>query len=160
MIDGVLQELPPKRLKAPQELAIFRERIITAELFSAPSGGNVSVNAWQIETTDTWLYHTVNTWLVGSLELGGVAYLEKCFVLALSLRGSDRVIAIDLNDERFGWIGYYWYEGDLNEGGFPLVAHCFSEWLERTLAAGPDVRYWESEDFVELGRAIPGDPNY
>jgi hypothetical protein len=37
--------------------------------------------------------------------------------------------------------------------GFPVVAHSFSEWLERTLAAGPDVLYWEREDFVDLGPA-------
>lgn len=70
------------------------------------------------------------------------------------------LIAIDTHEERFGWIGHYWYESDLSCGGFPVVAHSFTEWLERTLASGPDIRYWEREDFVDLGPAIPGDPNY
>ncbi len=159
-IKGVLQHLPPKRLRGPSELTTFREQIISADLFLNPADGPAPANAWRVEPTDTWLYTTVDMWLVGSLELGGVEYLEHCFVLASSLRGSDRVIAVDLHEERFGWIGYYWYMGDLSEGGFPVIAKSFAEWLERSLASSPDARYWEREDFVDLGPAIPNDPNY
>jgi hypothetical protein len=147
-IDGVLQQLPAKHIRGPRELGTFRERVVRAELFPSGEAGAVPENAWRIDTTDTWLYKTVNMWLVGGVDLGGVDYLEKCFVLASSLRGSDRVIAVDLHEERFGWIGYYWYMGDLGEGGFPIVAHSFAEWLTRTLDAGPDLRYWSAKTLL------------
>jgi hypothetical protein len=135
-IAGVLQQLPAKNFRSPLELVIFRDQIVKAELFPSRVGSSVPENAWRIDTTDTWLYKTVNMWLVGELELGGTEYLEKCFVLASSLRGSDRVVAVDLNEQRFGWIGYYWYRGDLEEGGFPVIAHSFAEWLQRTWLPG------------------------
>lgn len=116
------------------------------------------VNGWRIITTDYWLFDNVNETLVHGFESGGVDYLEKVFVLAHSERTG--LVAIDTHPERYGWISYFWYEISLDYGGFPVVAHSFREWLERTIAAGPDEIYWQNENFQDLGPALPGDPNY
>jgi len=154
---GVVREGTVTLKKGPEDLAEFRKSFTKGRIFH-----------WDFGFTDTMLCNadSMNQRMVGCLEDGGLEYFENVFVLATStLWGTDH-IGIDLHPERFGWIGCYWYQGDLIAGNYPVVAHSFSEWLERILdtgdKAGPDgtSHYWDMAGFVDLGPAIPGSPHY
>jgi hypothetical protein len=62
----------------------------------------------------------------------------------------------------FGKIACCTFSACSERGDVPIVANTFTEWLERTLDHGPDADcfYWQKDDFIDLGPAIPGDPNY
>ena len=152
-LTGLVKENPLKIKSGPPDLALFRCNFIEGKIYH-----------WRIYYTDSLLCESdnVNKRLVGSVEEGGLEYFTDEYLFASSsLRGTD-YLGIDLHPERFGWIGNFWYEGNLAEGNFPVVAHSFTEWLERTLDAGPDAtcHYWEMPDFKDMGPAIPNDPNY
>lgn len=152
-----LEPMPKRIVAAPDDIIAFRNLVSEVRLFK-PTHVDNPKNGWHLMDTNSWLYDTVNSNLVGDVESGGDPYLERVFVLGFS--EAFGLIAVDTHQERFGWIGHYWYEGDLSCGGFPAVAHSFTEWLERTLASGPYVRYWNRGDFRDLGPAIPNDPGY
>ena len=55
------------------------------------------------------------------------------------------------------------YSDQVTHGGnVPVIAKSFSEWLERTLDAGPLITngYWEEPGFDDYGSALEGDPCY
>ena len=105
----------------------------------------------------------VSKFLVCSLEEGGLEHFIDVYLIASYVDdGISDYLAIDLHPDRFDWISIVWYNPNLAEGNYPVVAHSFTEWLERTLDAGPGIscRYWEKPDFVDMGPAIPSDPRY
>jgi hypothetical protein len=153
----------PVRLKqGPGVLALFRENFISGK-----------IHDWQMCEMDSLLNEAenVNKYLVCSLEEGGIEHFVNVYLIASCWTNTSDHLAIDLNPERFGWIINVWYNPNLAEGDYPVVAHSFTEWLERTLDAGPGIAcydagpgkacyYWASPDFVDMGPAIPGDPHY
>ncbi|MDB6077615.1 MAG: hypothetical protein JWO82_1362 [Akkermansiaceae bacterium] len=126
------------------------------------SGGRIF--EWMIRETDDWFRFelNVNRVLVGHPDEGGDPYLNGVFIIASRLTGASSHIGIDLHPERFGWIGQYWYQGNLNEGGYPVIAKSFAEWLEQVLEAGNQYKdpYWYMPDFPALGSALPWDDDY
>lgn len=126
------------------------------------SSGNIQ--SWQFCNIDDMFsnHNNLNNYLVSGLNFGGVDYLENVFLIATSSVRDVTHIAIDLNPHRFGFIGHYWYQGDLGWGGYPLVAKSFLEWLSKTIDYLPnsDRFYWEVPDFIDLGSAIPNDKSY
>ncbi|HYC71210.1 MAG TPA: hypothetical protein VEB66_08395 [Opitutaceae bacterium] len=148
---------PLKHALVPPDLREFRAQVKSVALFPPPPNSPPKPNGWTIPSTDYWLSDTVNEALVHSDD-DGDEYLRRVFVLA----HSDRlgVIGVDTHPERLGWIGFYWYQLNLSDGGYPIVAHGFREWLERTLEAGPEKFYWEDDRFTDLGPAIPEDSGY
>lgn len=135
----------------PKDLLFFKNAVDSLMLFGS-KGGPPNRNGWIFVNKDL-VYGNVNEMLLHGMTEGADPYLNSVYVI-----GENAVtgfLGVDLNPGRFGWIGFYWFDYDLSEAGFPVVAHSFSEWLEKTIKSGPDVRYWERDDFTGLGTAIP-----
>lgn len=116
-------------------------------------------NGWKSYRVNDWLGDTANE-LVFGWTGGSHPHFDGCFVFGESLSGGPDYLAVDLHEDRLGWIVVVWYEFSWEDASYPVVAHSFSEWLEKTVESGPDVRYWERADFVDLGPAIPDDICY
>ncbi len=91
-----------------------------------------------------------------------IEHLKECWVCGNSALDGMSVMALDLNPGRSGEIIFCTYGMVMYGGDIPIVAKSFEEWLERTVAAGPNAQapYWELPGFVDIGPAIPGDPQY
>lgn len=87
-------------------------------------------------------------------------YMWNYLYLGPSL--NDGGVGICASPENFGKIAYCTVNANSDRGDIPIVANSFTEWIERTLDAGPDAPcpYWQMPDFIDLGPAIPGDPFY
>jgi hypothetical protein len=153
---------PPRSVIVPPELEDLWKVVSEIEIFHPERVFQAPRNSWQTANTDTWLAISVNEKLLHSdFEKDGAhLYLRDVYVLAMN--AAHGVIAVDTHRERLGWIGYFRWneEHPMSKAGYPVVAHSFREWLERTVEAGPDVLYWQEKGFKDLGSAIPNDPNY
>jgi len=116
-------------------------------------------NAWKSYRINDWVTDTAND-LVFGWTGGRHPHFDNCFVIGESLSGGPDYLVVDLHEDRLGWILVVWYEFNWEDASYPVVAHSFSEWIEKTVESGPDIRYWKRAEFVDLGPAIPEDIYY
>jgi hypothetical protein len=116
-------------------------------------------NSWQMQE---WpFFKNVNERFGCEDESDRPEYFDQCYPIANSTIIGQDGVGIDLHPDRFGWMFYMWVE-DPTPVGFPVVAHSFTEWLERTLNHGLDADhpYWKVDSFQDLGPANPSDPEW
>ncbi|OAI56707.1 hypothetical protein AYO49_03705 [Verrucomicrobiaceae bacterium SCGC AG-212-N21] len=154
--------MPAKHVVSlPGDMLEFRRQIAEANVFAShlPNGVCASPNGWVLWHTRYWGFET----LIEELgeDPGGIwAQLSQCYCFARSGRRNE-ILAVDLRPERFGNVVSF-VSSQLTYGGdIPVVAKSFTDWLSRTLDAGPDSEfYWECAGFEDLGPAMEGDPCY
>ncbi len=150
----------PRRVySAPEDVTEFRELVEKATFFNRSDDLPPARNGWEIVSTAEWLFPTPNDLLLGGPQ-NTAPYFDRCFAFANSLFGGPDYLAVDLHEDRWGWVVLTWFEYSIEDAPYPVIAYSFTEWLERTVASGPDARYWERPEFVDLGPAIPDHPNY
>jgi hypothetical protein len=148
----------------PPDMFYFRERVKKANIFAhAVLGGALpELNGWDIWNVEYWGFDR----LLGELffyEPGDIwDQLGSCYRFANSAKDGAHHIAVDLGAERYGQIIECYSDQVTHGGNVPVIAKSFSEWLERTLDAGPLITngYWEEPGFDDYGSALDGDPCY
>jgi hypothetical protein len=116
-------------------------------------------NSWQMAE---WpFFRSVNERFGCEAEPDRPEYFDQCYEIANSMTIGQDGVGIDLHPDRFGWMFYMWVESP-EPSGFPVIAHSFTEWLERTLDHGASAEhpYWKIDDFEDLGPANPNDPEW
>jgi hypothetical protein len=88
-------------------------------------------------------------------------YHEKFYRLGHRASDGAHIIGISCHPESVGIMFDYYVDCVGAPLGLRKIANTFTEWIERTLAAGPDGEiYWFKSDFIDLGPAVPNDPYY
>lgn len=158
-VDSLLEEvaahpdcvvLPPRGLphlrpghRLPDDLRLFYTQCGGVELFRSSAYGVRVVTPTEFVPSNP-------------IQLGEPAEELPCaswYVLAMGPGRSD-VVAIDLDDARFGFIidGYFDHYGV--EGESPVIALSVGEFIERCLATNGDHWYWFQPGFVPHRDAI------
>lgn len=108
----------------------------------------------------SWPEVTVNESLLHGIGASN-SYLDEVWQLAYYAEDGATLIAVDLNPGGFGRIALVTYSDALS-GGACVVAESFEDWIERTVALGPeaDAPYWYQPGFKDLGPLIPRDQGY
>ena len=89
-------------------------------------------------------------------------HYDCCFIFGCSEDDGGIQICLDLNPPNAGRVFYMHHEFAGPSLGCAVIAQSFTEWLERTIAAGPDAPrpYWWEQGFKDYGPVIPNDPSY
>lgn len=155
---------PLQDVNLPEDMRRFRERIASAELFAQKVSGGVipQPNGWSLDHTELWGGEPITDQL-SDYEPGTIwDQLTHCYIFACAAGDGAQLLAVDLRPEKFGFVVECYVDQMVDGGNVPVVAHSFTEWLERTLEAGPkiDAGYWEEQGFKDYGPAMDGDPTY
>lgn len=160
--------LPPRlSVVLPEDMVYFRERVMKANIFAktVPGGTIPEPNGWALWNVGFWGYDRLldELFYYEDEEADSLWHqLDQCFIFATSAQDGAHMLAVDLRPQRYGQIIECLMTQITYGGDVPVVAHSFSEWLERTLDAGPSIKngYWEGADFSDYGSALDGDPCY
>jgi hypothetical protein len=81
-------------------------------------------------------------------------HYKLVFPLGDSVWDGYQCVAIDLHPDRFGWIGFYWHEGFMTDGDYPVVAHSLNEFLTATMDGYERGWrfYWDDPEWRHLGQ--------
>lgn len=157
--------LPPKLgVVLPSDMLRFRERVAKTNIYAKTvSEGIISQpNGWNLWHVSYWGFDTLTERLY-DCEPGSIwGQLSQCYVFGNKATDGAHMLAVDLRPERYGYIVECFATHQTYGGDVAVIAHSFSEWLERTLDAGPaiDCGYWEESGFEDYGSALDGDPCY
>jgi hypothetical protein len=142
----------------------FRDRVAKANIFSktVPEGTVPQPNGWNLWYVGYWGFETLTEHLYDVEPDSIWEQLRHCYLFANKGTDGAHLLAVDLRKERYGHVVECFATHQTYGGDVPVVAHSFSEWLERTLDAGPsiDCGYWEEPGFTDYGSALDGDPCY
>lgn len=157
--------LPPKLgVILPPDMLRFRERVARANIYvkTVPQGTIPQPNGWNLWGVRLWGFETLTERLDDD-EPGTLwDQLSQCCIFGNKGTDGGHLLAVDLRSERYGQIIECMGNQPTYGGDVPVIAHSFSEWLERTLDAGPaiDCGYWEEPGFDDYGSALVDDPCY
>lgn len=156
----------PKKMGVtlPEDMLRFRDKIASAKIYAktVPGGTIPEPNGWELSDIGYWGFETITDRL-DDYEPGAIwDQLTQSFIFACKATDGAHLLAVDLRRERYGYIVECFATQQTYGGDVPVVARSFSEWLERTLDAGPliDCGYWEEPGFLDYGSALDGDPCY
>jgi hypothetical protein len=157
--------LPPKpNVALPADMMRFRERAAKVNIFTKTTGKGTKPqpNGWNLWYVAYWGSEAVPERLYDYVPGEIWDQLAQSYVFANSGNDGAHMLAVDTRPARHGHIIEFFATQKSYGGDVPVVAHSFSEWLERTLDAGPliDCGYWEEPGFVDYGSALIGDPCY
>ena len=151
----------------PADMLHFRERVAKANIFAktVPESARFQLNGWNLWGVSYWGCETLTESLYyyeGDGQGSKWEQLSQCYHFGNWAGDGAQLLAVDLRPERYGYIIECLKTQMTYGGDVPVIAHSFTEWLERTLDAGPDIEggYWEQPGFVDYGPALEGDPYY
>ena len=138
--------------------AVYRD----VGIFCDKDFNGLGTNSWDLGLLTCIGTSLADTFLYGERRGDCGDYLFNFWQFATNLEDGGVGLGICSDSENFGRIACCTFTASSERGDVPIVANSFTEWLERTLDYGPeaDCFYWEDPEFVDLGPAIPGDPNY